>query len=148
VIRLGPASADEQTYRLLIDELPDASDHYGDRAVDIRLRYSIPLFVIPAGVRSPPVLRWDVEQHDSQWFLKASNSGQTHAQISAVKLTNSDGTQLDIASGLLGYALAGQGREWPLSAGKPFTPSQGVNISAVIDQTPIQSRVNVTSGSR
>jgi fimbrial chaperone protein len=148
VIRLGPVSTDEQTYRLLIDELPDLNGHNGDRAVDIRLRYSIPLFVTPAGPHSPAILRWDVEQHDGQWFLKASNSGQTHVQISAVKLTNSDGSQLEIATGLLGYALAGLGREWPLPAGQPFTPSAGVKVNAMIDQTPMQSRANIATGSR
>jgi fimbrial chaperone protein len=49
----------ELCYRILIDEIPK-DDSGPASGVDIRLRYSVPLFVLPADDRAAPVLAWSV----------------------------------------------------------------------------------------
>ena len=59
VIRLVRRSqqlpSSELTYRILIDEIP-REDGGPAAGVDIRLRYSVPMFVLPADERAVPVL--------------------------------------------------------------------------------------------
>jgi fimbrial chaperone protein len=63
VIRLVRRSeqlpASELSYRILIDEIP-REDNTPASGVDIRLRYSIPMFVLPADERGAPALAWSV----------------------------------------------------------------------------------------
>jgi fimbrial chaperone protein len=51
--------AKEETYRLFIDELPDAANQR-NRAVNLLLRYSIPVFFYPAS-GAPASLTWSVD---------------------------------------------------------------------------------------
>lgn len=120
VVRTNRQPADhELTYRLLIDELPPpagtASSGEVSGGVNFRLRYSIPVFVPLAGAPGEPRLSWSLRQHDGAWYLAAANLGGSHAQLSVVKLIGADGSAFEVSAGLLGYALAGSGREWRLS---------------------------------
>lgn len=126
IIQIGPKSsqmirlvrrgeqlpASEQTYRILIDEIP--KDDGPASGVDIRLRYSVPLFVLPADERAAPVLSWTVFKKEGFWTLRVRNSGNQRAQIGALQLSNAAGKEFEIASGLFGYVLAGRVREWRL----------------------------------
>jgi len=145
------APGQELAYRLLIDELPDSAAHGGDAAVDIRIRYSVPLFVQAAGVPGEPRLSWSLTQRDGDWFLKALNSGPLHAQLSAVKLTLADGSTLKVADGLLGYALPGCAREWRLpTGGTHAAPTAGQfgrepHVLAAVNGRAIDAPVALTS---
>lgn len=126
IIQIGPKSsqiirlvrrseqlpASELTYRILIDEIP--KDDGPASGVDIRLRYSVPMFVLPADERAAPVLAWSVFKKEGFWMLRVRNSGTQRAQIGALELSNAAGKQFEIASGLFGYVLAGRVREWRL----------------------------------
>src|SRR5947208_2927824 len=76
--------AKEETYRLFIDELPDAANQR-NRAVNLLLRYSIPVFFYPAA-GNPPTLSWSVEQSGGKLSVVARNSGARHLRISDLKL--------------------------------------------------------------
>ena len=103
----------ELCYRILIDEIP--KDENGPAAgVDIRLRYSVPMFVLPADERGAPALAWMVVKKEGHWLLRVRNSGNQRAQIGALELANAAGQQFVIAPGLFGYVLAGRVREWRL----------------------------------
>jgi len=151
VVRTNRQPADhELTYRLLIDELPppqEASTSAGvSGGINFRLRYSIPVFVPMAGAPGEPKLSWTLKQHDGGWFLGASNAGATHAQLSAVKLSGPDGESFDVSPGLLGYALAGSGREWRLSEKFPAKLAvAGLKVQATVNTTSAQA-VAVTVG--
>jgi fimbrial chaperone protein len=126
IIQIGPKSsqmirlvrrseqlpASELTYRILIDEIP--KDDGPASGVDIRLRYSVPLFVLPADERAAPELAWSVFRKDGFWMLRVRNSGNQRAQIGALVLSNAAGKEFEIAAGLFGYVLAGRVREWRL----------------------------------
>jgi len=101
----------EQTYRILIDELPRGDSQQGN--VAIRLQYSVPAFVLPADTQAAPALEWSTFQRAGAWHLRAINNGALHAQIGATTLRL--GTQnIELSKGLLGYALPGRSREWQL----------------------------------
>jgi fimbrial chaperone protein len=132
IVRLDHSSPQrELTYRLLIDELPQpgAAD---EGAVDIRIRYSVPLFVLPGKVALPPNLSFNLDQHDGRWWMKVNNAGGLHAQLSAVSLVRQDGVTLSLADGLLGYALAGSSRAWALPV-DTLDPVQHLRLKAAVN---------------
>jgi len=107
----APAGA-ERTYRVLFDEI--ARDDGPATGVDIRLRYSVPVFIMAAGDRPPEALSWAVFRKDGEWMMRVSNTGQRHAQIGAMSISNGAGKDFVISKGLFGYVLAGRTREWRL----------------------------------
>lgn len=111
VRRAGAPNPAEQTYRILIDELPRGESQQGN--VAIRLQYSVPAFVLPADGNAAPKLEWSTFQRAGAWHLRARNAGNLHAQIGAttVRIGNRD---VELSKGLLGYALPGRAREWQL----------------------------------
>jgi fimbrial chaperone protein len=141
VVRIDHAPADKElTYRLLIDELPDPTAASVNGAVDIRLRYSIPLFIMPARAQPDASLKWELSQHTGAYFMKVTNTGGLHAQLSAVKLLQSDGTAASVSDGLLGYALAGNAREWRLPI-DTLRSAQDLRFIAQVNGKPVEAKV-------
>ncbi len=128
VRRNGQPPAHEQSYRILIDEIPRGESAAG--GVAIRLQYSVPVFVAPLEDKAAPRLAWSLRRKDGAWFLRVRNDGSLHAQIGATTLRTPAGKEIQLSKGLLGYALAGREREWRL------------NDSAVAAPLAIRSTVN------
>ncbi|MDQ4627477.1 fimbrial biogenesis chaperone [Janthinobacterium lividum] len=132
----GPV-AQEKTYRVLIDEV-SREDEAGRSGVDIRLRYSVPVFVLPAGAPGKEVLDWQVFREQGEWMLRVKNSGNFHAQIGAMTLTNQAGKEFVISKGLFGYVLAARMRVWRLPVAReaeldgPLSIAVNVNAKALI----------------
>nr|WP_251373679.1 fimbria/pilus periplasmic chaperone [Janthinobacterium sp. JC611] len=132
----GPV-AQEKTYRVLIDEI-SREDDTGRSGVDIRLRYSVPVFVLPGGAPGKEVLAWQVFREQGEWMLRIKNSGNFHAQIGALTLTNQRGKEFVISKGLFGYVLAGRMRVWRLPVAReaeldgPLGIAVNVNAKALI----------------
>ena len=126
IIRLQSAApAQELSYRLLVDELPDESRQQEDSGLQFLLRYSIPVFVLPQGSeaavggKSIPLADTStlsaVLHHDRKGSsLAISNQGRQRVRISQLVHVAADGTRTPLVQGLLGYVLAGQSMEWPL----------------------------------
>lgn len=80
VVRLGPApEATEASYRVIVDELPLDSGEDG-HGLHFVLRYSIPVFLAPAGGDASPRLS-AARSPDGRSFT-IGNSGSGHAQVS------------------------------------------------------------------
>jgi fimbrial chaperone protein len=142
VIRLVRRSeqlpAGELCYRILIDEIP--KDESGPASgVDIRLRYSVPMFVLPADERGAPALAWAVSKKDGHWTLRVRNSGTQRAQIGALELSNAGGQQFVVASGLFGYVLAGRVREWRLPTPGEADLNGVLAVKANINARPLSA---------
>ncbi|TFW30424.1 fimbrial biogenesis chaperone [Duganella callida] len=129
--------ATELTYRILIDEIP--KDDGPASGVDIRLRYSVPMFVLPADERGTPVLAWTVYKKDGNWMLRVHNSGTQRAQIGALELSNAAGQQFVIAPGLFGYVLAGKVREWRLPTSGEADLNGTLGVKANINARPLSA---------
>jgi len=119
----------EQTFRLLVDELPTRSG--GDGHVRMLIRYSLPVTVRPPGLGAP-ALTFRVHQGPDGPQLEARNAGDRSAQLSDLSLTTASG-DVPVTRGLLGYVLAGQVRRWPLALPPGTTLEQATGITAAVD---------------
>ncbi|HEY9271383.1 molecular chaperone [Achromobacter sp.] len=133
----------EASYRLIIDEIapPDPLRATG---VQVRLRYSVPVFV-GAAPQSPAQrhLTWSLVREGRDWALRVDNSGAHRAQLSDVALVF-NGKRHSLRDGLLGYVLGASARQWSL----PFQPSmQGaITVDARVNSVPIQADVQADTG--
>jgi fimbrial chaperone protein len=137
----GPASA-EQGYRVLIDELPEP-DVAPTSGVTIRLRYSVPVFVEPAADVGQPKLSWHLSHGAQNWMLRVDNTGGKRAQIAAVQLIDNTGNAYPINKGLLGYALAGRERNWPVTLPENIARNGPLKVRAAVNSLPAEAPVGV-----
>jgi fimbrial chaperone protein len=113
IVRQGPAPAGrDQTYRVVVDELPDRS-RPNATAISFRMRFVLPLFVRDA-VAKPPSLTCGIERLDQATVLTCSNSGGRAAQLGATTLLGAGGQKYELTPGLFGYVLPVSARRWTL----------------------------------
>ncbi len=105
------APATEKAYRLVVDELPGDPGSDTGTAVQVRMRYLIPVFLRVADP-APVALQCRIEQEQ----LACANKGGIAAQLGASKLVSAQGRTMEITGGLLGYVLAGSSRRFALDA--------------------------------
>jgi fimbrial chaperone protein len=134
--------AQEEAYRLLIDELPDASKRRSG-TIAIVLRQSIPVFFTPQE-RGAPKLAWSVQHGGGKVTVTAKNTGDRRVRISRLQV-GAGKNAVSFGKGLVGYALAGSTMSWtrPAPAGFGGGP---VKISAHSDNGPINATVAATPG--
>ncbi|MBN6103143.1 molecular chaperone [Xanthomonas sp. CFBP 8703] len=114
IIRLDDAPrTTEETYRVLVDELPSADATASASGLQFVLRYSVPIFVKPADAAAP-ALQARLIRDAAAPALEVVNRGSQHAQLVDLHFVASDGTRAAIADGLAGYVLPGQHKRWPL----------------------------------
>jgi fimbrial chaperone protein len=106
--------ASEESYRVLVDEIPDGG---ADRVNTIRFafRYSIPVF-FPAAAASAANVSWSMAVKGNTAVLTASNSGGRRARLANLKVIDGSGKTLIQRPGLLGYALGKSATAWTLPA--------------------------------
>lgn len=133
VRRNGAPVAREESYRVLIDELPNASTVTG--GVAVLLRQSIPVFVSPPDA-GPPALKWSASIEGGKLRLTLSNSGGRRVRVARLSIGKTV-----IAQGLAGYALAGSSVTWT----RPVPRGLGnrIVVSAVGDEGPLRATVTV-----
>ncbi|MGF6774699.1 fimbrial chaperone protein [Paraburkholderia sp. GAS199] len=136
------SSAVEQGYRVLIDELPEP-DAAPTSGVTIRLRYSVPVFVEPAADIGQPKLSWHLSHNAQSWLLRVDNTGNKRAQIAAVQLIDKAGNTWQINKGLLGYALAGRARHWPVTLPDNAGQNGPLKVRAAVNSLPAEAVVNL-----
>lgn len=107
--RSGPLPRVEETYRVLVSEVPERAQGSGVR---LALRLSLPVFVTPPGARAEP--RWDLRRQREGLVLAVTNLGDAHLQVHRVRLL-AGGRVLPVDPAPA-YVLAGQTHHWPLGA--------------------------------
>lgn len=132
VRKKATAPAQELSYRLLVDELPHKAktDHSG---LTVLLRYSIPVFIAPAGSASQPaeegaraetnlsvVHAQLVAATAGKSNLLMRNDGIVHIRVSHLGLTSANGKDSILEDGLVGYVLPGQQMSWPVDVPYPL----------------------------
>jgi fimbrial chaperone protein len=139
IVRLSkqPMSG-EESYRLLIDELPDQKA-LSNRVINLVLRYSIPVFFLPPNAQ-PAKLTWSLEQHKGRVQLSAVNEGDRHVRLAALNVRDRNGTSVSFGPGLTGYVLGRSRMQWVAPAtSRPLAADNSVEISAVGDTGPIHA---------
>jgi len=157
VIRTGaPPQGREDAYRVLVDELPldvpvgDAVDAGAvdgtKRGLKFVLRYSVPVFLAPAGLTAPaPELKGSFMQGEHA-LLEVSNSGAMHAQLGNLVYLDAQGKRSELVAGLLGYVLAGQTMHWPVDTAKDRL-STGGRLQSRINGEPVEQTVATVAAS-
>lgn len=132
----GPPAAREQSYRLLIDELPPAAVEPGVSrpGLNLVLRFSVPVFVaadLPpaAPSRARVSLRFGTA---GAVGLNVENPTSRRLQLADLRIFDAQGQAVFTKPGLLGYVLAGNQRRWRLE------PDAKVRATA----TEMQIRIN------
>lgn len=127
VARQPPAA--EETYRILVDELPPERHAAKGRSLQILMRYSVPVFYLPESVDpAEPQLGWRLERRKEGGLrLAATNSGARRVRVAGVQLRDGAGQAAALAPGseLNGYVLAGRTLEWTLEPPKDFAVRDG-----------------------
>ncbi|MCZ8185576.1 MAG: molecular chaperone [Beijerinckiaceae bacterium] len=121
--------AQEQAYRVLVDELPDPNRQQSG-TIAMVVRHSIPVFLLgPEG--KPAQLSWSVGTRNGRLVLRATNSGDRRVRLSNVSVRLPGGQNVSFGNGLLGYALANSTMEW-LSPGR--ASGSGGTITATTER--------------
>ncbi|MDH6593939.1 fimbrial chaperone protein [Variovorax sp. TBS-050B] len=122
----APVTRGEESYRLLIDELPATNLVRPDTGVNMVIRYSIPVFF--AERTAGAMLRWEVRRQGDELVAKAINTGDRHAKIVDLAVEEPGG-RISFGDGLNGYVLPGSTKEWVVKA-RPIAPGSRVTITA------------------
>lgn len=121
----GESVVGEHSYRVVVDELP-APGTKPAKGLRFLLRYSIPVFVLPDGATprraaTGPTqtdlsqIGATVEEREGKIWLSVTNHGRQRVRLSELALTNTQGSDIAVVPGLLGYVLSGERMQWPLT---------------------------------
>ncbi|AKH43880.1 fimbrial chaperone protein [Altererythrobacter atlanticus] len=129
----GAVEGGERSYRLWIDEIPITADTTDDNAaVDVRLRYDMPVFFGDPAAESN--LEWTAYRSDGTLVVEASNRGTRHARVVGMSLGD-----VTIGKGLMGYVLPGSTRRWVSPAGAELPPA-GTEATLVTEVGKVEVR--------
>jgi fimbrial chaperone protein len=136
VVRQGPAPAGrDQTYRVIVDELPDRSQSNAS-GVTIHMRYVVPMYVRDA-VAKPPALACRIDRQGQAAALTCINSGGRAAQLGASRLHGTGGEKYELTPGLFGYVLPASTRQWPLDAKRLAKLGPSLTLESQLNGQPI-----------
>lgn len=142
IVRLSkrPVSG-EESYRLLIDQIPQRST-VSNLNVGIALRYSLPIFF---GKTQPADgnLQWAVTQRDGRTFVTATNNGSRRVRLTGLQLQDRAGRTLSLGQGLTGYVLGRSRATWSVKGQFNNTGRSRVAITAQTENGRIQSEATL-----
>ena len=146
IIRIAPQNtAVEQTYRLLIDELPSSGQADAQTGLQLLLQYSIPVFIQPTdsiAMRNGLTLLNQVNFQYQNQQLIVQNNAKSHIRMSELTYINPNGERIPLINGLVGYALAGQTMRWDIPESKKILPNgkfeARINSDGLAQMLPIQ----------
>ena len=134
----------EETYRLLVDELPQPS-HETRSSVRFVFRYSIPVFFYQPGTDSQ--LTWTALLTKNTINLAVRNEGARHVRISSLKIQDPSGATVSLRDGLVGYVLPHSTARWnALVSGKAISMGTVITITAQGNDGPITATAEVQLG--
>ncbi|MCJ8162284.1 fimbrial biogenesis chaperone [Acinetobacter zhairhuonensis] len=115
----------EQTYRLLVDELPKSNQANQQTGLQLLLQYSIPVFVqtneiTPAKNGLTSLAQVSFHYQNQQLIVK--NNGSRHIRLSELTYVNPNGEKIPLINGLVGYVLNGQTMQWHVPANAQMQP--------------------------
>ncbi|WP_177176667.1 fimbrial biogenesis chaperone [Faunimonas pinastri] len=112
IVRLAkqPATS-EESYRLLVDELPDPGRRRAG-TVSLLVRYSVPVFFGPDTGAAD--VKWTATRAGGGIAVTAINTGTKRARIVDLSVEDGGGHVVAERRGLAGYVLAGATRHWTL----------------------------------
>ncbi|MCL7997383.1 molecular chaperone [Brucella sp. 21LCYQ03] len=141
VVRMGETSKNrEDSYRLVIDELPEVNVHRRSTTVNFASRYSLPVFFSDSSASAD--LQWKVERKGKELVVEATNKGTRHAKIVDLDVATT-GAHVSFGHGLNGYVLPGSTMRFTTTAGAIQSGSH-VNITATGDDYAVKQAAVVS----
>ena len=128
----------EETYRLIIDDIPPPPSRAGD-SVSFAVRHAIPVFFQAAGIKTQ--LEWTAKMIGADLELRATNKGQLHARIAQLIVSQNSATVASV-NGLAGYALPADFDTWKLKA-KGVHSGSTIAIKASTNDGPVDTKIQV-----
>jgi fimbrial chaperone protein len=127
----------EESYRLLVDQLPKLAKQSGSR-VSFLIRQSIPVFFTTAELQNAS-LAWSARIEGQKLVLMAQNKGGRRAQLSRIRLKSPAGAFIGAQEGLAGYLLAGSTTQWVQPVPKGLAPGAKITILAQDEYGPVEA---------
>ena len=140
IVRLSKVpAAKEETYRILVDEVPEINKQKS--GVNISMRYSIPVFVEPTQLERAK-LTWSAANENGALVVRAVNTGDRRVRISQLKAIDASGAAVSFGNGLNGYVLARSSTQWVATSAAAKLNAGSVTITAQGDAGPINARTS------
>jgi fimbrial chaperone protein len=143
IVRTSKAPiAGEESYRLLVDEIPRTDRKIGS-GVNFAMRYSIPVFF---GVEraAAPTLSWVVESRKGKTTVIAHNPGTSRASIAGLTVQTPAGGKVAFSKGLVGYVLPGATMRWTVKGNLKGASDGGkAAISALTNHGKLQATATI-----
>ena len=109
IVRLSKAPiVGEESYRLIIDDIPPPPDKAGD-SISFAVRHAIPVFFQAPGIKTQ--LSWSASIHGEDLELSANNAGDLHSRLAQLVVTSA-GKQVAALNGLAGYVIGHDVSHW------------------------------------
>lgn len=121
-LRRGVDPVRELTYRLLLQEVPQAASPEFS-GLQIVLRLSVPVFVEPLAPATPQITWVAARGDDGKLSLSARNDGSAHARIHRFSVKTADGATTVLDQPQLAYVLPGSSRHWTLDDNNNTRPN-------------------------
>lgn len=134
----------EESYRLIVDELPDPSRRTTGTIVLV-VRQSIPVFFSQPDAPAASAV-WSVQAKAGGWQVSVANGGGKRLKISNLVVTSGK-TVLAKRDGLVGYALGQSTARWFIAATSAARPAgRTATIGADSDAGRIDATASVNGG--
>jgi fimbrial chaperone protein len=133
--------AGEESYRVVIDELPDARKQPG--IIALVLRHSVPLFFV-ARQSAAAAPHYAITQSANGLTLRVSNQGDRRIQLSAIAIKNAAGRQVTFGPGLVGYALGRSTMQWTARSSANLGPPASLVITGKSETGNISAKPSGT----
>jgi fimbrial chaperone protein len=136
------APVGEESYRILIDELPNPQNRVS--GVALVIRQSIPVFFASRD-RTPPKVTWRIETADGKAALVGVNSGDRRLRIADLRLRDEHGGEVSFGGGLRGYVLGHSLVRWRPARGGDIGRLRGhVFVDAITEGGAIHVAADAT----
>ena len=144
-LRQGPDPRREGSYRLIMQEVPPPPKPEF-RGLQVALRLSVPIFIVPAVV-TPPALAWRATlTSQGDLNVTAANTGNAHVQVLRFKLSSAGVELPPTVPSEAAYILPEQQRDWSLKLKSAPAAGSILRVVAQTDAGDMQADV-VVSGS-
>lgn len=139
----GTPITGEDSYRLVIDQLPQARDS-GKAVVAMLLRQVLPVF-FSSGRRTDPSVAWSIVGRGGRQTLVARNDGDRRLRVGKVTISGGHGS-VSMGGALLGYVLGHSVMSWTIPAkGGAFAVGSTVAIKGQGDVGAISAAAPVVA---
>jgi fimbrial chaperone protein len=133
--------ASEESYRVLIDELPDPSQMKNGN-VNFTVRFSLPVFFRAAETQAGEV-SWNIRRGNGGYLLSGTNSGATKLRVKDVQLLQNSRI-ISIKEDVAGYVTAGGSAQFELGSAKGLVAGPAI-LKLDTDKGPVEVNVNVSN---